>query len=137
MPEEAISQPKNDNDKNKIIETDYRNRFSRPQVSTPNAASRKSESPKSAGILKDAATNGRQVIQPLHSTQANMNGLIMNATVESGDAIARRQDIEMEFERASKKLLEARNYYYRVADEIFKKSYAELFETKEIELNAV
>ena len=70
--------------------------FSRPQVSTPNAISRKSEAPKSAGILKDDSTIGRQVIQPPHYTQANMNGPIMNATVESGDPIDRRQDIEIE-----------------------------------------
>ena len=79
--------------------------------------------------MKDAATVGRQVIQPPHSTQAKMN-----ATVESG---ARRQDIEIEYERASKKLLEARNDYYRAVDELFKKTFAELFEAKEIELNAV
>ena len=66
-----------------------------------------------------------------------MNGPIMNASVESGDAIARRQDIEIEFERASKKLLEARNNYFRAVDELFKKTFAELFEAKEIELNAV
>ena len=92
MPVETINQPGNTNDKNKVVETNYRNRFNRPQISTPNTTSRKSESPKSAGFLKDAATIGRQVIEPPQSTQANMN-----ATMESG---TRRQDIEIEYERA-------------------------------------
>ena len=44
--------------------------------------------------------------------------------------------LAIEFERASMKLLEARNNY-RAVDEMFKETFAKLFEAKEIELNAV